>query len=294
MTPDQIGGAAFLFLLMWIVGMELTVADFRRVLATPRSVVGGTIAQLLLLPAMTWGVCTILDTPPAIAAGAILVAGAPGAGMSNLMAALAGANTALSVSLTATASVLAVVTLPILASAGVRLFGAGAGSAEVDVPVAPLMLQLFFSLLLPIGLGMWFRARWPDFVKRHAGRMQRAFFGLMALFIVAAVATSDDPGVSLADAPQALLLAVVWTGMGMAIGYGVALVLRLSPADRLTYLIEFSARNIAVSSIVALSGLARVDLAIFSGAYGAVGYPMVVAATLIGRRALQRSRAGET
>ena len=78
----------------------------------------------------------------------------------------------------------------------------------------------------------------------------------------------------------ALVAAGLWTLAAMAIGWTTATLLRLSPEDRFTFLIEFSARNIAVASIVALSGLGRVDLSFFSGVYMAVGYPMTAAAAL--------------
>ena len=97
-----------LFVLMTIVGMELTVDDFRRVVAAPRAVIGGTLGQLLLLPLMTWGLVVGLGLAPIFGAGAVLVAVSPGAGISNVLAAVARANVALSVTLTAFASVLAV------------------------------------------------------------------------------------------------------------------------------------------------------------------------------------------
>ena len=56
----------------------------------------------------------------------------------------------------------------------------------------------------------------------------------------------------------------------------------------ITFMIEFSARNIAVTAIVAMSGLDRIDLALFSGLYAAVGYPLVFSAVVIRRRHLAR------
>ena len=57
----QLVGLVPLFLLMLVVGLELTPADFKRVLATPRAIVGGTLAQILLLPALMWAVAWALD-----------------------------------------------------------------------------------------------------------------------------------------------------------------------------------------------------------------------------------------
>ncbi|MGH0030834.1 MAG: bile acid:sodium symporter family protein [Myxococcota bacterium] len=275
MDPSQFGPFV-LVVLMTVVGMDLTLADFRRVLAAPRAVVGGTLAQLLLLPLMTWGVVTSLDLAPVFGAGAVLVAVSPGAGISNIMVALAGANVALSVSLTAFASVLAVVTLPTLSALFIGVFLDDA--AHLSVPVVPLVRQLALSLLLPILFGMWVRQRWPGFAMRNVGRLQRyALLGILLVVVVAVALGDEQPDVGFADARGALLGGGLWTLCALAIGMGMGTLLRLPERDRTTFAIEFAARNIAVTAIVALSGLGRLDLTLFAGAYTAVGYPMCFA-----------------
>ena len=271
MNVEQIAGQLVLFLLMLVVGLELTPADFRRVLASPRAVVGGTLGQILLLPAMTWVVVWALGVNPVFGAGAILVAVSPGAGMSNIFTALARANVALSVTLTAVASILAVVTLPTFASIGMQYFLGEA--AAVEVPVANLILQLALTLLLPISIGMWLRTRQPERAERIAPIVHRVLLASIALVVVLAIAVAEDP-FDFEGSDVAFLAAGIWTVSAMIIGWSIAALLRLNAEDRFTFLIEFSARNIAVASIVALSGLGRVDLTLFSGIYASVGYPL--------------------
>jgi BASS family bile acid:Na+ symporter len=273
MNPPQIAGQLVLFLLMFAVGLELTPADFRRVLASPRAVVGGTLGQILLLPAMTWAVMDGLGVNPVFSAGAILVAVSPGAGLSNVMAALARANVALSVTLTAVTSVLAALTLPTITSVGMRLFLGDEGS--VEVPVANLVMQLGLSLLLPIFLGMWLRSLRPELADRYAPILHRVIMLVVALVIVLSIAFTENDPVDFEGSGIAFVAAGVWTLAAMVLGWSIAGLLRLSTEDRVTFLIEFSARNIAVASIVALSGLGRLDLTLFSGIYAAVAYPMV-------------------
>jgi len=285
LEATQLVGPMFLFVLMTIVGLELTPDDFRRIATAPRAVVGGTIAQIVLLPLLTWAVVALLDVPPVFGAGAVLIAVAPGAGISNILTALANANTALSVSLTALASVLAVVTLPTVAAFGMRFF---LGSeVSVEVPVLLLFGQLAVSLLLPIGLGMALRARRPQLVERYRRRLQHGTIVAIVILTAAAILSgggSGGSGLTFADAEQGLLAAAVWTLAAMAIGWGVAAALGLDAADRFTFLIEFSTRNVAVAAIVALSGLQRLDLALFGAAYVALGYPLVFGAVAWRRR----------
>jgi BASS family bile acid:Na+ symporter len=276
METSQLVGPMVLFVLMAIVGLELTLDDFRRVATAPRAVVGGTLAQIVLLPLLTWAVVALLDVPPVFGAGAVLIAVSPGAGISNILTALASANTALSVTLTAVASVLAVVTLPTVAAFGLRFFLGG--EVSIEVPVLLLFAQLAVSLLLPIGLGMALRARRPQLVERYRRRLQRGAILAIVILTGAAILSGAGGDLVFADAGQGLLAAVVWTLAAMAIGWAVAAMLGLDAADRFTFLIEFSTRNVAVAAIVAMSGLKRMDLALFSAAYIALGYPLAFGA----------------
>lgn len=283
MDATQIIGPFVLFLLMSVVGLELTVDDFRRVAKKPRAVVGGTLSQIVLLPLMTWAVVQVFALDPVFGAGAILVAVAPGAGISNILTALARANAALSVTLTAVASVLAVVALPTIASVGMRVFLDT--ESAVEIPVGSLVGQLVFMLLVPIVGGMAVRARAPEFADRIAPRVQRGVLVAITLAVVLSAAFVDDEQISSSAAnPRAFAAAFAWTLSAMGIGWTTARLLNLSEADRFTFVIEFGARNIAVSAIVALSALGRLDLTFFSGVYMAVGYPIAVGAAIWRRR----------
>jgi BASS family bile acid:Na+ symporter len=287
MEVNQLAGPFVLALLMMVIGLELTPADFRRVFASPRAVIGGTLGQLIALPLMTWLVVFATGVNPVYGAGAILVAVSPGAGMSNVFTALARANVALSVTLTAVSSVLAALSMPVIASFGMQVFLGD--SRPVAVPVADLMWQLGLSLVVPLGLGMWLRAARPAFAERYAPAIQRILFAIILVFVGLAIAYSDEGQVQFEGSGLAFLAATLWTLAAMAIGFGIAWILDLPEADRFTFLIEFSARNIAVASIVAISGLGRIDLTLFSGVYAMVGYPMTAGIVIWHRRRVGRA-----
>lgn len=282
----QLVGPAVLFVLMVLVGIQLTPGDFRRVLAAPRAVVGGTLAQLLLLPLMTWGVLTALALAPAFGAGAVLLAASPGAGLSNVMTAVARAHVALSVTLTGVSSLLAAVTLPVLTALGMRLFLGDA--ARVEVPVGHLVRQLLAFLLVPIALGMGLRAARPRAALRSVAWANRV--AILAIVALTALGAASG-GMTLPTGGEfvvASVAALAWTLAAMGIGWGVAALLGLDADDRFTFLVEFSARNIALAIIVAVASLGRLDLALFSGAYAVTGFPLVIGlAVLRGRWATQ-------
>jgi BASS family bile acid:Na+ symporter len=180
--------------------------------------------------------------------------------------------------------VLAVVTLPTIAAFGMRFYLGG--EVAVELPVLLLFGQLAVALLLPIGLGMALRARRPALVERYRRRLQRGAIVAIVILTGAAMLSGGGGGspLTFADAEAGLLAAAVWTLAAMAIGWAVAAALRLDAADRFTLLIEFSTRNVAVAAIVAISSLKRLDLALFSAAYVALGYPLIFAAVAWRRR----------
>jgi BASS family bile acid:Na+ symporter len=267
---------------MVIVGLQLTPADFRRVLANPRVVVVGTLGQILLLPLMTWTVIGLLGLSPVFGAGAVILAASPGAGMSNVMAAVARAHVALSVTLTAVSSVLAVVTLPALTALGMRLFIGDA--SDVEVPVGYLTRQMALFLLLPITTGMLARAWFGEATRRIIPWINRIAVVAIIALTVSSAASGGTTLPSGSEFTRALVAAALWTVAAMGIGWTLATLLRLNADDRFTFLIEFSARNVALAFIVAVSSLGQLDLGFFSGAYAATGFPATIAiAVLRGR-----------
>lgn len=283
MAEIQTFAPVALFVLMTLVGLELTLADFQRILRSPRAIVGGTVGQWLLLPTLTWALVAIFDLAPSFAAGAILIAVAPGAGVSNVATAFARGNVALSVSLTAVASISAAITLPVVSSWAIGLVLDE--SASVRVPVAPLMRDLGFGLVVPIGLGMALRSRNPERADRLAPVLQRAWLSAIAVLIGVGIALSAPAGTKpFEGVGRAALFAGLWTSAAGGLGWAVGSALRLSSDDCTTFAIEFATRNIAVAAIVAMSGLERIDLTVFSLLYGAVGYPLVILAVVVRRR----------
>jgi len=269
-TVLNLVAALILFAMMSVVGLELTVADFRRAARHPKVIVWGTLAQLSIVPLGTAALLLIYPLAGHIAAGMVLIAAAPGGGISNVFTYLAGANTALSVILTAVASLAAVVSFPVLSSIGIQLLLGE--QIAVEVPIAPLIGQLVILVLLPIGFGMVVRDRRPGLAGRYATPLRRLTFVAIIGLLVIAMA-SDRSGLA-ADVTHGLIAALIWTLMAMGLGWGLARVAGLNRDDAFTFLIEFSVKNVGFAAIVALAVLNRPDLAVFFGSYVLIGYPL--------------------
>ena len=120
-TTVDIGLPLLIILAMTIVGLELTVADLRRVMHYPTHVAAALFGQVLILPLIAAALIVVLRPAPVIAGGLILAAAAPQAISSNYFCLLARADIALSVTLTAVSSALAVATTPLIAALGFSL-----------------------------------------------------------------------------------------------------------------------------------------------------------------------------
>jgi BASS family bile acid:Na+ symporter len=262
--------------LMWVVGLQLSPVDFRRVAQSPRTVAVGTLGQFVVLPAIAGVAILALRPAEAIAVGVILIAAAPGAPMSNLLVYLARGNIALSVTFTALTNTIGIITFPLVTAAGVRLFlGERAG---VEIPLGTMMVQLLLLMLLPIAVGMVVRARGPAFVERHRATLKRA-----SLLIVAAIVmfiAYDQRGAFAVHLASAAGLSAFFTPSAMLIGFATGWLLGAALPDRITLAVEFPVRNTALAIVVAATTLGRLDYAVFIVAYFVV--EMVIMMGVVG------------
>ena len=171
-----------LFVIMLGVGMTLRVDDFRRVFRAPAAVLAGLFGQLLLLPVLGLLLVTLMQLPPLLAVGLMVLTFAPGGATSNMLTLLSRGDTALSVSLTAVSSLITPFTLPLL-----TLLTLSYWQGETVLPAFPVqasILKLMLVTLLPVLLGMLICARSPDFSHKI-----RLTVKVMSLVFMVAVVT---------------------------------------------------------------------------------------------------------
>src|ERR671916_788544 len=159
-----------LAVIMVSLGLSLTPADFRRVFVFPRGVAIGLTNLLLISPLLAFGVATLFGLDPVLAVGLVLLGASPGGTMANLLTHLARGDTALSVTMTAVSSLLAVVTVPLYLGLSIDWFGASVGD---DVGMLGIVGRVFAITVVPLAVGMALRARDPVRVDRHEPRIKR-------------------------------------------------------------------------------------------------------------------------
>lgn len=274
---------------MTIVGSDIRLEDFRRLVHRSRLVWIGLLLPPLFLPAVAAGLIALLRPPPSIAAGLLLVAACPIGGISNAFTFLAGGTTTLSVLLSAFTCLAAVLTMP---ATGVALGAAGYQAVVAAPPGVPLLAHLMLAVALPAALGLAVRTHWPATTERLqpiAWRVASALLGLLIVLII----LSDVPAF-VAALPHAVPLAVCFILATLAAGVVVARVSGAARPDAIAFAIGFATRNIAVATMTAVSVMGRAELAIFATAYFLTEVPLMVGAALlvraVGRRWPRRER----
>ena len=158
-----------LALVMFGIALEISVNDFKRLLQNPKPIFTGIFSQFLLLPAVTFFLVWLIEPIPSIALGMFMVAACPGGNISNFITHLAKGNSALSVSLTAVATLLAVFMTPFNLQFWGSMYGPTATILK-DIAISPMEMVKLVSLLLafPLILGMWVNHSKPILAKKMA------------------------------------------------------------------------------------------------------------------------------
>lgn len=236
-------------LVMFGVALELKPRDFRPVLVTPKPMLIGLLAQFVLLPAFTYLLVLAIRPAPSIALGMMLVAACPGGNVSNFLTHHARGNTALSVSMTAVSTAVAIVMTPLNLAFWASRYPPTAAILHA-VALDPLDLLLAVALLLgvPMVAGMAIGHRFPAFVARVQRPVRTASLVIFGLFVVLALAANwrhfiDWVGV-------VAFVVFLHNGVALASGWGAARVAGLSERDRRAVAIEVGIQNSALGLIL--------------------------------------------
>lgn len=241
---------AGMFVLMTGMGLTLHIDDFRRIAEAPRATLLGTVLQLIIAPTLGLGIALAFGLPPLLAAGVVIIAACPGGMFSNVFVHMAKANTALSVTLTATATLVTLFTMPLWVRGVLAV--TDSGGAVIDVPVLETALSLGVLTVLPIGIGMGIRARWPA-AAAYEGRVTRT--GVIALVIAFGFdwASRDDiPSALLQESIAPVLLLAVTI---LALGICIPLLVGLAARDAATIAVELVVKNTLLGLVLARSAL---------------------------------------
>ena len=281
-----IGLPVALAVIMVGIGLSLTLADFREQARTPRATIIGTLGQVLLVPAIGIAVALVMDLPPIMALGLVLVAACPGGSTSNLVTYLARGNVALSIILTVVASLVIIVTLPGWLDVAGRILP-DATELTVFVPLGQTFGLLIGIILIPVAIGMVIRAKKPELAAKLERGMS-AFGALVLLLAISAVAV--DLGGEIIDMTIATGPAVLVFNIAVIlVGGALAWIARVDRSSQLALAVEYGIKNSTLGLVIALTVVRDEEFAVPAAVYSIVMYVTAIAVIAIGRRMIATS-----
>lgn len=235
--------------IMFGVALNLVVDDFRRLFQNPRPALVGVMSQFFLLPALTFCLIWVVEPAPSIALGMILVAACPGGNISNFMSVNAGGNTALSVTLTAVSTVIAIVMTPLNLSFWGSLYAPAAPLlTTVDVSFWNVFETVTLILGIPLILGMAVRHVVPKRAQRLARLMQTLSIAIFAVIVVMALVANYEHLIGYLVVVFDLVL--IHNTIALTAGYLLAVATGLATASRRTLALETGIQNSGLGLIL--------------------------------------------
>ena len=228
--------------MMFGVSLSLTGEDFRRVLKRPDAPIVGLLAQFVLLPAATCLTTWFFEVEPEMALGMILVASCPGGSFSNIMTWLARANVAVSVSMTAISSLVAMVMTPF----NFALYGwlnpnTRSMLTEIQLDSMNILILVVLVLGLPLLVGMMTGKLFPRFAAKAEKPMR--VITLLVLLLFVGVAFSNNMDVFLARADRIVILVVLQNMLALGMGAFAGMLTGLPRQDRRAITMEVGIQN---------------------------------------------------
>ena len=238
--------------IMFGVAINLRISDFALVLKNPKAALAGIISQFLLLPALTFILVLILQPRPSFALGMMLVAACPGGNISNFMSSMAKGNTALSVSLTAVSSSLAIIMTPLNLTLWASLYAPTSGIlTQVSLDFWQLLKTITLLLLIPIVLGMLLRKYKPSLAERLHPIMHYSSIAIFAAIVLMAFKANFD--LFLEYIHLVIFLVLIHNAVALTAGYQMGRLFKLEQSDRRSIAIETGIQNSGLGLILIFS-----------------------------------------
>jgi len=244
-------------IVMFGMGLTLKLEDFAEVARHPWRVCLGVVAHFVIIPGVAWLLCQLLQLPPEIAVGVILVGCCPSGTASNVMTWLARGDLALSVAIAAVTTLLA----PLLTPALIWLLA----SAWLPVSFAELFWSILQVVLLPIALGVVAQRLFGARVGKVVEVLPLVSVVCIVVIVAAVVAASQA---KIAESGLLIMAVVILhNGFGFLLGYLAGRVFGLPLAQRKSLALEVGMQNSGLGAALAsahFSPLAAVPSALFS------------------------------
>ena len=256
-----IGLPVALGIIMFGLGLSLTIDDFWRVRQHPRAVVVALVCQLLVLPVICFGLVVLFDLPPLLGIGMMLLAASPGGTSANLFSHLFRGDVALNVTLTAINSIIAIATLPIITNLAIAWFDR---EDSVSLQLGKVV-EVFVIVLAPVAVGMLVRSRQPDFASRMDKPVRIGSAIILAVLVLGILLDQrEDVAGYLAEIGVATAL---FCAISLVVGYVIPKAAGIMESQAIASSMEIGVHNATIAIFVAVEVLEVTEASIPAAVY---------------------------
>ena len=236
-----------LAIIMFSLGLGLTINDFLRVIKYPKNFLVGFICQVILLPIIAFILINLITLTPEIALGVMIIAAAPGGVTSNVLTKFANGDVALSVSLTAIVSLISIATVPFIVFHSANFL-----EIEIlkEIAMSSIAIKMFFVVTVPVLLGMIIRKLKQDLVIAYESLFQK--ISIILFLIVFTAIWVEEWGEIMSFIKTAGLISIILNMTMIIIGFYVAKFLVSGIAQRKSISLECGLQNGTLAVYVAV------------------------------------------
>jgi BASS family bile acid:Na+ symporter len=268
-----------LAIIMFGLGLGLTIGDFTRVVRNPKDFTVGFLCQVILLPFVAFILIKIITLPPEIALGVMVIAAAPGGVTSNILTKFAGGDVALSLTLTAVVSMLCIFTVPLIIYNSADLIGI---PITKNISMLHISIKMLFIVTVPVVFGMIARILMTDFIISKTLLIQRLSIILFVIVFISIWIEEWDKIVSFIA--RAGLIVLILNLTMIFIGYYAAKFLASGVLQRKCISLECGLQNATLALYVATQLFDEMIFLVPTAAYALIMFVTSIFFVLIVRK----------
>ena len=268
-----------LAIIMFGLGLGLTVADFTRLIKIPRDFIVGFFGQVILLPIVAFILIQIISLPPELALGTMIIAAAPGGVMSNVLTKFANGDVALSISLTAVVSLISVITVPLIIYNSADFLGI---EITKKISMLNIALKMFVAVTIPVIFGMIVRALMTDYIVSKTLLVQR--LSLILFLVIFTAIWIEEWNRIVSFLARAGLIALILNLTMIFLGYYLAKYLASGVEQRKCISLECGLQNGTLAVFVGTQLFDNVVFMVPTAAYALIMFTTATIFVLIVRK----------
>lgn len=254
-------------IIMFGIGLNLKFKNFKEVFVQPKAILTGLFGQMIILPAMGFLIAFLSPIEPIYKVGIVLISACPGGSTSNLVTHYLKGRVALSVSLTSFNSLLILFTVPLIVSAGARLFGKG--TTDIELSFWNTFTEILTTVIIPVAIGVSFNEKLEslaDWMRKPMKFIMPGVLVAMTLFVIFGDGGKTTNGVL--DHIYLIIPLLILNLTTMWIGYLGSRTIGIEQDGQYTIAIEMGLQNSALAIFVASSVMEKSEVAVVALIYG--------------------------